>query len=57
MAGTTKTAPAAEVRKTDAGDYELGAEVDGAWVPFGHKDGGYVEQLVERAKETAESDS
>lgn len=35
--------------------YELGAEIDGAWVSFASKGGDKVDQLIERAKEEKSS--
>jgi hypothetical protein len=56
----------AEVQKVETGydnegnatyEYQFGAEVDGVFVPFVTKSGGYIDTLVQNAKAKAESES
>lgn len=42
-----------EVRQSDADDYELGAEVDGAWVSFARIPGEQVRANVANIQATA----
>jgi predicted Rdx family selenoprotein len=46
----TSKGPAVSVKKTPAGDYELGATIDGVFVAFARKDGGYIDAKVAKAK-------